>query len=166
MGGKVAVEFAVRHPRWVDRLVLLCPAGLADEERLPLVEGVRHNDPQAVVASVFCDPRHAAPSLVETYRRRFADKRWRGGLLRTIRGTMGHSVRERLAELTQPTLLIVGREDRIVDPRQALAAGRRLQHGRLVEVPDCGHAPQIERADEINALVLEFLTRATPGSPT
>jgi pimeloyl-ACP methyl ester carboxylesterase len=32
MGGKVAVEFALRYPEQVARLVLLCPAGLGDEE--------------------------------------------------------------------------------------------------------------------------------------
>src|SRR5688572_13769707 len=36
LGGKVAVEFAVRHPELVSRLVLLCPSGLSDEERLPV----------------------------------------------------------------------------------------------------------------------------------
>src|SRR5262249_37935683 len=44
LGGKIAVEYAVRYPDQVARLVLLCPSGMSDEERLPVVEGVRRND--------------------------------------------------------------------------------------------------------------------------
>jgi len=49
LGGKVAVEYAVRYPQDVARLVLLCPSGMGDDERLPLVEGVRRNDLRAMV---------------------------------------------------------------------------------------------------------------------
>src|SRR5207244_3274725 len=57
MGGKVVVEYAVRYPEQVARLVLLCPSGLGDEERLPIIEGVRRNDMRGMVDSVFFDVR-------------------------------------------------------------------------------------------------------------
>src|SRR5260370_40201007 len=41
LGGKVAVEFAVRYPELVARLLRLCPSGLSDEGGLPVVEGGR-----------------------------------------------------------------------------------------------------------------------------
>ena len=44
LGGKVAVEYAVRYPNQVSRMVLLCPSGMGEEERLPIVEGVRRSD--------------------------------------------------------------------------------------------------------------------------
>lgn len=157
MGGKIAVEFAIRHPHKVRRLALLCPSGLAEEERLPIVEGVRRNDLRSVVDSVFFNPKLGDRRIIEHYRGRLANRRWRSGLLRTIRGTMDHSVRHRLAQVTQPTLLVVGEEDRIVDPRQSIEAGRRLQNGRIVVLRRCGHAPQIERAATVNRLVIDFL---------
>lgn len=161
MGGKIVVEFAVRYPQLVRRLVLLCPSGLADRERLPIVEGVRRSDLSAVISSVFHSRRFSSPQLVEHYQHRLANKRWRTGLLRTIRGTMEHCVRHRLAEVTQPTLLVVGEEDQIVDPRQSLEASKALQNGRVVVLPKCGHAPQIERAATINRLVEQFLLEGT-----
>jgi abhydrolase domain-containing protein 6 len=160
MGGKVAVELALRYPQLVRRLVLLCPSGLADQERLPIVEGVRRNDLQAVIGSVFHDRRQAHSRIVEHYQRHLQNKRWRTGLLRTIRGTMEHSVKHRLAEVVQPTLLVVGEEDQIVDPRQSLEAGRSLPNGKVVVLPGCGHAPQIERAGLINRMVVDFLSAA------
>jgi pimeloyl-ACP methyl ester carboxylesterase len=139
LGGKVAVEFAVRHPDLVSRLVLLCPSGLSADERLPVVEGVRRNDPRAIVDSVFHNPRRADRRLLDYYRGRFADRRWRAGLLRTVQGTKDHRVHRLLPSVAQPTLVVVGREDRIVVPR-------------------CGHAPQIEMTGVVNRLVVNFLT--------
>jgi pimeloyl-ACP methyl ester carboxylesterase len=157
LGGKVAVEFAARYPDQVARLVLLCPSGLSDVERLPVIDGVRRSDLRSLVASVFQDASHTDPNLLAFYVKQFATRRWRSGLLRTIRGTMDHRVRDRLAQVTRPTLLVVGREDRIVDPSQAIAAASLLPHGKLVVLEGCGHAPQIEKADVINRLVVEFL---------
>jgi pimeloyl-ACP methyl ester carboxylesterase len=161
LGGKVAVEFAARYPELVTKLVLLCPSGLSDVERLPVVEGVRWNAPDSLIASVFHDPRHTDPRLLAYFQQQFASRSWRSGLLRTIRGTMDHRVRDRLSEITQPTLLVVGSEDRIVDPRQAIAAARLLPRGRLVVLEHCGHAPQIEQADLVNRLVINFLQEDT-----
>lgn len=157
LGGKVAVEFATRYPEEVGRLVLLCPSGLSDVEHLPVIDGVRRNDLRSLVASVFQDPSHTDPELLAYYERSFANRRWRSGLLRTIRGTMDHRVRDRLSQVTQSTLLVVGSDDRIVDPDQAIAAAHLLPCGRLVVLQGCGHAPQIEQADVVNRLVIEFL---------
>jgi pimeloyl-ACP methyl ester carboxylesterase len=162
MGGKVAVEYAVRYPEQVARLVLLCPSGLGDEEQLPIVEGVRRNDMRAMVDSVFYDARLVDRDLVRYYLERFGDRRWRLGLLRTIRGTMGHSVRDLLPKVRQPALLITGQEDRIVDPEQAAAVAPLLPRGQLVCLPQCGHAPQMEKPKLVNRLVVEFLTRPLP----
>src|SRR5207302_119811 len=119
LGGKVAIEYAVRYPENVSRLVLLCPSGMGDQERLPIVEGVRRNDLKALVDSVFYDVRKIDARLISYYEKQFANRRWRSGLLRTIRGTMDHVVRDRLPLVRQPTLFIAGRNDKIVDPKVA-----------------------------------------------
>jgi pimeloyl-ACP methyl ester carboxylesterase len=159
MGGKVVVEYAVRYPEQVSRVVLLCPSGLGDEEQLPIVEGVRRNDMRAMVDSVFYDSRLVDRNVVRYYQERFTDRRWRLGLLRTIRGTMDHCVRELLPRVTQPTLLVSGQEDRIVDPENAASVAPLLARGEFVCIPQCGHAPQMEKARFVNRLVVDFLTR-------
>ncbi len=162
LGGKIAVEYAVRYPERVTRLVLLCPSGMGDEERLPLVEGMRRHDLRSLIESVFYDTSRVDPRLLIYYRRQFANRRWRTGLLRTVRGTMAHSVRDRMAELSQPTLLVSGREDQIVDPRQAAEVATLLPQGHYLSIPRCGHAPQMERPRLTNRLVLHFLSSARP----
>ena len=163
MGGKVAVEYAVRYPENVARIVLLCPSGLGDEERLPVVEGVRRNDLKGIVHSVFHNPSRIDPGLLTYYEKQFASRRWRTGLLKTIRGTMDHCVRDRLPQLNRPTLLVAGAQDRVVDPRHAAEAARLLPQGSFHLMPRCGHAPQMEKAWLVNRLVLHFLTSRTPA---
>ena len=112
-----------------------------------------------MVDSVFYDPRRVNSDLVRYYQERFVDRRWRLGLLRTIRGTMDHNVRDLLPRVAQPTLLISGEEDRIVDPEQAAAVAPLLPRGQFVCLPRCGHAPQMEKAKVVNRLVIDFLTQ-------
>jgi pimeloyl-ACP methyl ester carboxylesterase len=162
LGGKIAVEYAARHPDRIARIVLLCPSGMGEKERLPIVDGVLRNDPRTIVQSVFYDPHRADPRLLLYYQRQFANRRWRLGLMRTIRGTLDHCVRDRLPKLPQPTLLVSGREDRIVDPRHAAGAARLLPQGHFLSIPHCGHAPQMERPWLTNRLVLHFLTSRQP----
>jgi pimeloyl-ACP methyl ester carboxylesterase len=163
LGGKIAIEYAARYPDQVGRMVLLCPAGLGEEERLPLVPAVQRKDVLNLVESVFCDEHRVEPSLVAYYRERFADRRWRRGLVRTVRDTRDHSVRERLSLIIQPTLLVAGREDRIVNPAHAVVASRELPRGLCMVLPRCGHAPQLENPRLVNRLVRRFLTRPLPA---
>ena len=164
LGGKVAVEFAARYPHLVSRLVLICPSGMGDEEKLPFMEGVRHNDMKSVVRSVFYSRQHIDREMINYYQTRFPNRRWKMGLLRTIRGTMEHTVRSRLKDLQCPTLLVAAQEDKIVDPDTAESASRELTQGHFLMIPKCGHAPQIEKAWMINRLVVHFLTDPQPTS--
>lgn len=162
LGGKITVEFAARYPELVSRLVLLCPSGMGDEEKLPIVEGVRRSDPSSVVNSVVVNPRTIDPDMLKYYQAKFSSKRWRIGLIRTIRGTMDHCVRERLRDVPHPTLLVSGKRDSIVDPKTAAEAVKLLPQGQYLNL-DCGHAPHIEKAWLVNRLVLHFLTSERPS---
>jgi pimeloyl-ACP methyl ester carboxylesterase len=164
LGGKIAVEYAAHHPESVSRLVLLCPSGMGDEERLPVVEGVRRNDLKSLVESVFHDTRKVEPGLLGYYQKQFANRRWRSGLLRTIRGTMDHVVRHSLPRVQAPTLLVAGADDKIVDPATAKEAAKLLPQGHFFSVPQCGHAPQMEKPWLINRLVVHYLSSPRPST--
>ncbi len=160
-GGKVAVEYALRYPHEITRLVLFGPSGLSDEERLPVVKGVRRSDARAMVDSVFYDRRKADPGLLRYYKECMARRRWKIGFLKAVRGTLDFSIREKLTQLRQPTLLLMGREDRIIDPVQARAAALMARNVRYVEIPRCGHAPHQEKPRFVNRSVVRFLTAAS-----
>jgi pimeloyl-ACP methyl ester carboxylesterase len=163
MGGKIAVEYAVRYPDRVASMVLICPSGLSAGEELPIVDGVRRFSVRSLIESIFFDPRHIEPALVDYYQRQSRDRRWRIGFVHAIRGTKDHCVRDRLADVKQPTLLVSGQEDRIVNPEGARAAAGVLPQGQFLMIPRCGHAPQIEKARLINRLVVSYLNKRMPA---
>lgn len=164
LGGKVAVEFAAAYPELVRRMVLLCPSGMGDKEQLPVMEGIRRSDWNAVVRSVFHKPRHVDRDIVRYYKTSMQNRRWKTGLLRTIRGTLEHTVRDRLKTLHCPTLIVTGTKDRICDPKVAAQAAADLPQGFFREIPRCGHAPQIENYWLVNRLVVHFLGAKTPSA--
>lgn len=162
LGGKIAVELASRYPDLVSRVVLICPSGMGDEEQLPVMAGVRRQDMQAVVRSVFHSPRFVDRDIVKFYKSQINNRKWRAGLLRAINGTKDYTVREKMKTVQAPTLLITGTEDKICDPKTAEEAYRELPNGHFLAIPGCGHAPQIEKHWLINRLVVHFLTAEKP----
>ena len=125
--------------------------------------GVRRFGVESIIESVFFDPQHIEPALVDYYQRQSRNRRWRLGFAHTIRGTKDHCVRDRLADVKQPTLLISGQEDRIVNPEEVRAAAGDLPQGQFLMIPRCGHAPQIEKPRLINRLVVRYLTGRMPA---
>jgi abhydrolase domain-containing protein 6 len=158
LGCQVAMTVAVRRPESVSKLVLICPSGMHGSENLPMIEGVRRSDYDSLVRSVFYRSPFSAPELVDAMHRKFQDRRWKKGVLRTLRGTVGSSVAPLLPLVSQPTLLIWGAQDRVLsDVPGAVLAGEQIRRGIQVVIPDCGHAPQIERAGLVNRLISRFL---------
>jgi pimeloyl-ACP methyl ester carboxylesterase len=159
LGCQVAVTFAVAHPEKVARLVLLCPSGFHGDEDLPVVAGVRRNRYDALVGSVFHDERHVDGRLIAAFEEKFRDRRWKKGVLRTLRGTVGHSVAPLLRRVSAPTLVVWGAEDRILaDVPGSIRAAAGIPDVRQVVIPGCGHAPQIEKAWLVNRLIVGHLT--------
>jgi pimeloyl-ACP methyl ester carboxylesterase len=162
LGGKVAVEFAVRYPQLINRIVLICPSGMGDKEQLPIMQGMRAQDAQAMVTSVFHKPRRVDGEMLRYYKAKFASRTWTKGFIRTVKGTLEHSVREQMKKITVPTLLVTAANDKVCDPKTAEEAARDLPSGHFRKIERCGHAPQIEKHWLINRLVVDFLSSANP----
>lgn len=162
LGGKVAVEFAAKYPELVGRMVLICPSGMGDVEKLPIMEGVRRSDYQSVVRSVFYKPRKADRNVLLYFKKCFENRKWKLALVRTVKGTNDHVVRPQMKNLKMPVLLVGAKEDKIVDPLTGERAALELPHGSFVTLPACGHAPQIEKSWLVNRLVVHFLTSKNP----
>jgi len=162
LGGKIAVEFAARHPQLVNRVVLLCPSGMGDREQLPIMDGVVGRDAHAVVRSVFHKPRRADREMLRYYKSKFNSRKWKTGFLKAVRGSLEHTVRERLKDMKCPTLLVTASEDKICCPKTAEEAARTLPYGHFLKIEKCGHAPQIEIPSKINKLVVHFLSSTRP----
>jgi pimeloyl-ACP methyl ester carboxylesterase len=76
----------------------------------------------------------------------------------------GYDTRERLSEITLPTLLIWGNKDLLVPVSAAFAYRKRLPQAEMALIDDTGHMVQIERPARFNQDVEEFIDRNRPDA--
>ena len=183
-GGQVALEYVLRYPERVSRLVLLDTAGDASwsQHHAPDVLAGRGFGPKTVaVARRFYDGRiapkdfvRAALRLLPAYDHRFsllrlAREMIEGGWRATPRpealqfgGRMmrGWSVMDRLSEIRVPTLVLAGHDDFLFPPESQALLAAGIPDARLQIIERAGHNPQSERPAETLKAVAAFLDAA------
>ena len=75
-------------------------------------------------------------------------------------------VRDRIAGIRAPTLVVTGVEDRLTPPKFGRFLAETVPGARLVEVPGAGHFPQLEQPAAVAAAIREFVARVRPGRST
>jgi pimeloyl-ACP methyl ester carboxylesterase len=164
VGGWTAAEMATMSPGSIDRLILVAPAGLRPETGEIL--DVFFHSPQELRDLTVHEPgtipewdelfgRAPTPAeleIVERNREMTARLTWKPYM---------HNPRlpRFLPRVANPTLIVWGREDRIV-PVSCGEQYRRLMPGATLRVLErCGHLPPLEQPDAFARLVVEFLGR-------
>ena len=66
-------------------------------------------------------------------------------------------LRDRLAAITPPTLVLAGEHDRLIRSRHARRTAESLPHGEYVELAEAGHVPMLERPSAFNDAVRSFV---------
>jgi pimeloyl-ACP methyl ester carboxylesterase len=159
LGGWLAAELAVAHPEVVERMVLIDPAGLRHLGR-PIPDLFTLSDAQTT-RLVFHDQSAAEKEIVEEpgldaimqrikNQTTFARLSWNPYLYNP-------KLARRLYRVKAPTLLIWGREDRVIPFENAELWMEAMPHARLAALDACGHVPHRERPDELARLVSDFL---------
>jgi pimeloyl-ACP methyl ester carboxylesterase len=176
MGGFIATEVAITDPERVDELVLVSAAGVtwARARREPAAmigrlglaaapaafklqkSGIRRPRLRRVAfQGVFYDP---ASLRRETLWENMVPAFNSPGYYDAITTLVGYDIRDRLDEIEVPTLIVWGRNDRVVPVPAAFSYERRIGANARLEIFDrCGHVPQIERPVRFNRIVEEFL---------
>lgn len=181
MGGAVAAELARLAPERVSRMALMGSGGLSvgvfgpetSEGMVRLFEFLQEPTRDRMIAwiktMVFDHGRITDELVDERMRNAMAD----GVLQRTqaIFGSLFNPANRakytplwtQAATITTPTLLVWGRDDRMLPYDQAHFANRWLPDVELHTFARCGHWAQIERKSDFERVVLEFLTRKPAG---
>ena len=166
-GGGLALATALRHPDRVRALVLLgTPAGEFEQteglragwhyepslEEMASILGLFPHDP-AVVTDAMVQTRYelsARPGAQEAFRRLIPEPAGPGTIVRGV-------PEDSLAQITQPSLVLHGREDAVIPVELGLRLNRCIPRSQLHIFGQCGHWVQIERRREFVALVTDFL---------
>lgn len=164
LGGQVAVDYSLRYPDKVDRLIMTGSAGLFERSLNPAKRP--QIDRKAIrqrASEIFYDERHCTDEIVEEVYRMVHDRRFARFLLRVARAARDRNLKEDLARLHVPTLLIWGRNDIITPPFVAEEFLEGIPNAKLAYIDQCGHAPPIEQPDEFARLMREFLEESSPA---
>ena len=145
----------------VEKLVLVDAAGLAWGAGGPVVDlnpsslaGWR-----TLLESLFYDKKMVSDQLVE---RVFTDHmRNNDGytIERTVAGFAQPQFEDdKLKSIHAPTLVVWGREDKLIPVARAEKFRDGIAGAKLAVIEQCGHLPQLEKPDEFNRAVLDFLS--------
>jgi pimeloyl-ACP methyl ester carboxylesterase len=177
LGGRVALEAALRDPERVDRMALLAPS-LAWRRRRPWAPALRlvrpelgmlPHAPRPVVEHVldrFMPEARTgwAAAGVDEFLRSFLTPRGRAAFYAAARQIYleepegANGFWPRLRELSVPALFVWGRRDTLVPLAFARHVTEAVPAARHLEL-DCGHVPQMERPSETHAAIGRFFER-------
>lgn len=170
MGGMTALRFACEHPDRISHLITMGPGsgaptlfgpGDGPTEGLKiLVEGYRNPTPETMRRLVEIMTFDAGDVGEEVVRQRAeAAQAHPEHLANYLAGLpmRPYVPLDALRECRIPTLLIHGRDDRVVHYEHSLRLLSLIPNSRLVLFNRCGHWAQLEHADEFNRLVDDFI---------
>ncbi len=167
-GGGMALKLAISQPRRVDKMVLMGSSGLEFEmtEGLRAVWGYQPSvanmkalmqvfafDP-GLVSDDLAEMRHRAstrPGVAEAFAQMF-NRPWPQNRIPDLSNDP-----ELLKRLPHDTLIVHGREDRVVPLESSIRMSGLLDRSQLHVFGRCGHWTQIEHATRFNRLVSGFL---------
>jgi pimeloyl-ACP methyl ester carboxylesterase/putative sterol carrier protein len=183
MGGRVALELALRSPRRVKAMALLDPAvpGLRWRyvmgfTRIVPTEWSRVSLPlrrrwtEVAVRRLFADPSRLPPEAIRTaaneFLRIYQDPAARLAFFASLR----QIVMERpgpffasMRRVRQPALVLFGDRDHLVPARLGAALAEHLPNAELHFLHGVGHVPQFEATEQTLSLLNPFLERVSAG---
>jgi pimeloyl-ACP methyl ester carboxylesterase len=182
MGGRVAIEMGLVAPERVGALALLSPAvawvkrGLHPIIRLLrpefglLPHGFRRSTVASQFWSMFYDRDAIDPAvgelMVDEFRRIYHTAGARYAFLASARNIYleapfgRNGFYPRLAQLQPPALFVWGSHDTVVPPAFGRYVREWLPTAEHVTIDACGHAPQVECAEETQRVLMSFFARA------
>ena len=166
-GGWIAAEIAALYPERVERLVLVDALGLWIDAA-PIGE-LFGSTPPELAEMLFHDQDHPLAQMLRAMTS-IADvpEDFAHAQLKALEAAAkvgwnpymhDPKLEVRLRRVTAPTLVVWGREDRLVPLVYGERYRDRIPGARLEVLPRCGHLPAIERPAELAEVALDFLSR-------
>ena len=167
MGGYVALAFAAAYPEHIDKLMLLDTRHLPDsaqaaEGRENLakqveadgVEGVAAGLPARMLTEATVNGRPDVAAKASDMIRA-ASPAGVAGAARGMAVRVDQS--DLLPSIAVPTLIVVGEQDAITPPADAEAMAAAIYNSKLVKIPEASHLSNLDKPDEFNTALIDFL---------
>ncbi len=160
LGGHIGLYFTKHYPEKVGALVLTGSSGLYEKamgDSFPKRGNYEYIEEKA--RAVFYDPEIATKELVDDVFKIVND---RSAVIRTLsiaKSAIRHNMANDLPNMNQPTCLIWGKQDTVTPPEVADDFHKLLPDSDLFWMDKCGHAAMMEKPEEFNILLEDWLTK-------
>jgi 2-hydroxy-6-oxonona-2,4-dienedioate hydrolase len=170
MGGFVAAYTAVHYPNSVDRLVLVDGAGYRgdaptrDPHTRQIMNGVTREETREWLGLMFHDHSLVTDAMVdENLAMRLQSAFAISKMQESLANGLGGIAEDEMRNIKSPTLILWGKFDQALRPpeRTGERLHRDISGSRLVVIDNAGHLPQLERPEEFNRIVRQFLKTGT-----
>ena len=170
MGGMIAQELALHHPEKVVSLILGCtgpggPQAALPDETAAFAEqmaAMSQEDLAKMMPAMLYPPEFMErnPKAVEETIGWLMEKPIPPWVrVRQTEAVMAHDTYERLPQIKAPTLVIGGEKDILIPVEFQRLLASRIPNAELVMWEDGGHGFGLQKPDEMNNVVLDFLRR-------
>jgi 3-oxoadipate enol-lactonase len=167
MGGMIALNLAIRHPRLVRGLLLAATTcGLPFGRPIPLTSLtmlVGGCLTEAHTPALIWHPRTIAerPGLVEGFQRLVEDDQRRlQNVVGQLAAAASHAAGFHLRRITCPVEVVTGDSDRLIPPENSRILAQRIDESRLTIVSRGGHAFPIEHPQILPGLIRDLAMRS------
>jgi pimeloyl-ACP methyl ester carboxylesterase len=158
LGGWIAAEMAVFHPKRLESLTLITPIGLrVPGKPLPDLFAM---EPEVVFTTLFNDPANAAQILpdfesLDEIEHQFGELATLARLAWNPR--FDPKLERRLARVDAPTLVVKAENDRMVPGELADRYAELIAGAHVETVPGTGHALIVEQPEKTAATITSFI---------
>ena len=172
-GGTVSMQVTLQYPERVQALILVDAAvyagGGAPAWVRPILNTPQMNHLGPLLArqlqaqgtefikTAWHDPSKITPAIFEGYQKPLQIENWDKALWQLTVSSQESGLVERLSEISVPTLVITGDDDRIVPTEQSLRLADEIPNAMLKVIAQSGHLPHEEKPIEFMQAVTEFL---------
>jgi pimeloyl-ACP methyl ester carboxylesterase len=160
LGGHVALIYTLRHPEKIQRLILTGSSGLFENSmggsypKRGNYEFIKER-----VEYTFYDPKTASKELVDEV---FEITNSIPKVMRIIaiaKSAQRNNMAKDIVHIKAPTLLIWGLNDTITPPEVGHEFNQLITGSTLRFIDKCCHAPMMERPEEFNTILTEWLNQ-------
>ena len=158
MGGHIGLILTLARPDLVQNLVLTGSSGLYERtfgDNFP-----RKSDKEYIrkkTEEVFYDPNVATQELVDEVFSVVNDRMKGIKTVMLARSAIKHNMMNDLPKINTPVCLIWGKQDNVTPPDGAVDMNKFLPNSSLYWIEECGHAAMMEKPDEFNEILYEWL---------
>ena len=158
LGGHIAILFSLANPGIVNSITLTGSSGLFENSLGSTFP--KRGDYEFIkkkTQDIFYDPAVASKELVDEVFDIVNDRNKAIRIIATAKSAVRHNLGDKLHMIKAPTLLIWGDQDSVTPLFVGEKFNELIENSKLVIVENTGHAPMMERKEEFNTALSEFL---------